>query len=226
VESQEPIQIYSTTDIERDRKDLMRRGYVQIGHSAFSGGSGRASKEDAIAQAKKVGAQIVLTTERYSHTEHGAVPVTMPTSSTSYSTGNATAYGSGGTVNVFGSATTTTYGTSTTLVPYSTDRSNFNATFFAKILPRLGIHVEPLDDAKRRELGSNIGLLIHSVLENSPAFGADILAGDILTGINGHPVRSREDMRAVTGKIPPNGTAVLTINRGGAILEKTVTMAR
>ena len=58
-------QIHSTNDHERDGRALMENGYFLIGYSDFNAGS--VGSRQAIHQAKKVGAAIVLISSRYTN---------------------------------------------------------------------------------------------------------------------------------------------------------------
>jgi hypothetical protein len=94
-----------------------KRGYVMIGSSSFNSG-GPQTDDAAIQQAKEVGADIVLILNpKYTESETRAVPISIPTTTTSYSSGTATAYGPSGPITAYGTGTTTTYGTTTNYVP-------------------------------------------------------------------------------------------------------------
>ena len=132
-----------------------RNGYVPIGQSAFN--SGRAEPEsNAVAQAKKVRADRVLIIDpRYTGSQTTSIPFTVPKSTTSYTTANATAYGSGGTVNAYGNATTTTYGSETTYIPMTVHRSDYAAIYFVKRKYAFGANFSDLTDEQRQALQSN-----------------------------------------------------------------------
>jgi membrane-associated protease RseP (regulator of RpoE activity) len=198
-----------------------KRGYTMIGSSMFNAG-GAVSESGAIAQAKTVGADLVLILDpRYTGSVTSSVPITVPTSTTSYSTGTATAFGPGGPVTAYGSGTTTTYGTSTSYVPVTVNRSDYGAVYFVKARIRLGAYWRDLNDAERRELQSNKGVVIRSIVDDSPAFQADILVGDIVISIDGIEVsgaRSVNDLlRDRSGKM-----IELVILRGGQRINKQV----
>lgn len=217
-----PVQVFALNDIERDRDNLMRRGYIQVGFSSFQAGSSNATQAQLIEQAQKLGAEIVLANTKYSHTVSGVMPLTLPTTSTTYSNAHATAFGSNGTsATAFGSGTSTTYGTQTTMVPYSADRSDFGAVYFARVRPRLGIYVKPLTDEMRQARSSNTGVIIYIVVDNSPAFAADILPGDILVAINGENVAGVEGFNQIVAK-PYGQQMKLTLGRGDKTVEKVV----
>lgn len=174
-------------DLKRTVLNMYEDGYGLIGQSAFVGPT--ATREAAIQEAKNVGAAIVLVTAKYQSTATDSIPITTPTSTTSYSYGTMNAFGSGG--NAFGnySGTTTTYGTQTTYVPYSVDRYNQVALFFAPLKREgFGVRTDKLSDEQRQRAETNQAIVITAVRRGSPAFKGDILPGDIVLGVDGSPV--------------------------------------
>jgi serine protease Do len=59
---------------------------------------------------------------------------------------------------------------------------------------RLGVDVDPLTDQLAQYFGAKEGVLVRSVADGSPAARSGLKAGDVITSINGQPVRSREDL--------------------------------
>lgn len=223
--STSPVQLYSSNDVDRDVLELMRRGYNLIGTSSFNAGMNNVRESQLSSQATRVGAQVVLVSSRYTNTISGAIPLSLPTTSTTTSSATATAYGSGGVVTGYGTGTSTTYGTQTVMVPYSVARADFTALYFAHTKTRLGVYVAALDDSTRRRLQSNSGVKILVVVNDSPAFNADIIAGDILTQVNGEPVRSVEIFAQLLNE-NEGKTVALTLNRDGHQVRKTVAILR
>ncbi|HEY3658420.1 MAG TPA: PDZ domain-containing protein [Steroidobacteraceae bacterium] len=153
----------------------------------------------------------------------GAVPLVLPNTSTSYSTGSARLWARGP-VTAYGNATTTTYGTQTTMMPYAVARSDFGAVFFVKTRTRAGIITAPLDDATHKRLGTNSGVLVRFVVDGSPAFVADIFPGDILLAVNADRVQSPEQYAQLLNQYEGQ-TATFHLNRDGQALEKTFRIA-
>lgn len=60
--------------------------------------------------------------------------------------------------------------------------------------PRLGVDVDPLSDQLAEYFGAKEGLLVRSVTEGSAGSRAGLKAGDVITSVDGQPVRSREDL--------------------------------
>ena len=183
-----PLQIYTTNDFARDVDALEKRGFAPIGNSAFNGAANRVSERQLREQAEKLGTAAVLVSSHYTHTVSGAMPLTLPNTSTSVTNGTATVSGPGGFANVNGSATTTTYGTQTVMMPYNVQRADFNAVYFVKKRAHLGVFYGVIDSATRTRLQTNAGALIRVVVEGSPASRADILPGDMILTIDGERV--------------------------------------
>jgi len=217
--------IYSSNDLQRDEADLIRRGYIAIGEAAFQAG-GNVSKSQLMEQAKRVGADIVICSSKFDHAEQAYVPVLnyQPgQTSTTYSSGTATAsaYGSnGGAVygsgQYNGSSTTTTPGTFTTSeVPVTVRRYDYAAIFWRRGRPPvLGVSAINLPDNIRMALKRNTGALISVVLDDSPAFRANLIPGDILIKIDETSIDSALQL---SGCLPSfaGKDCVLTVLREG-----------
>lgn len=218
----EPRIVSSSGDLQRDVQRMFEDGYAVIGVASFVGPAQHESA--AVSQAKKVGAAIVIIANQYRNTETGAMPLTLPTATTSYSTGTVSAYGTGG--SAFGnySGSTTTYGTQTTYIPYSVDKYNQEALFFAPLDRRgLGIMFDRLSDGRRRQIGTNQGEQITAVRKGSPAFVADILPGDVLLSIDGQSVYDQPSMQSALSAATGHEVE-LHLMRGAAPIIKKVTI--
>jgi hypothetical protein len=196
--------IVTATNPTNDMNQLLRAGYVPIGESAFQV-SGVIDSGSLMFQAKKVGADVVLCGTAYLGSYQGAMPWLQyhpGTTSTTYSSGtmNANAYGSGGyaygTGNYYGNSTTTTPGTfSTQMVPVTMSRYQYDAVFLRKHRPPiLGVVSKPLTDDVRQKLERNTGVLIVGILDDSPAFRANLLEGDAILSFAGEDVISPSDL--------------------------------
>jgi len=219
--AQGDLQIYGTDNFDRDTRALMRRGYSPIGQATFNAPAHKVSESQLRQQAEKIGAHAVLVSSKHTNTVSGAMPLTIPQTTTSYSSGTATAYGAGGVVNAYGSGTTTTFGSQTMMMPYSIARSDFSALFFAKRKMRLGVYPRPVDDETRRRLQTNAGVSVLEVAEGSPAFAADILPGDVVLVIGTDSVQSVQHFSKLLDKYQGQ-TTVFSIDRDGKHIEKSI----
>ncbi|MGO9213735.1 MAG: hypothetical protein ACLP9S_07555 [Syntrophales bacterium] len=184
------IPIYTTEDPDKDLRALRIKGFDIIGVSSFYAPDKKVTLDQAQSMGQKIGAHVILLKSHYKDTVSGAVPLVLPKNSTSYTTGTASAYGTGGSATAYGSSTTTTYGTQTTMIPYSVSRSDFLAVFLAKSKQRVGMYPKALSDEERKALNTNSAVKVDYVVEDTPAFIANVFPGDFLVGIDDDPVTS------------------------------------
>lgn len=160
-------------------------GYVDIGRSNFTAPLQR--KSDLIRFATSVDASHALYSKTYLGTHRGVIPITTYRPTTTYTTG--TVQGD------FGSATYsgTTHGreASTTMVPYAIDRYEHRVIYLARIAvtPATGVHAMDLTPAETVKYQRNTGVRVHCVLDDSPAFEANILMDDLIIAANGEEIR-------------------------------------
>jgi membrane-associated protease RseP (regulator of RpoE activity) len=201
-----------------------KRGYVMIGNTFFNSGKNE-TEEAAIRQGQVVGADLVLILNpRYTGSVTSSVPITLPTTSTTHSTGTATAYGPGGPVTAYGSGTSTTYGSQTTFIPMTVSRSDYGAVYFIKQKFSFGAFSRDLNDAERQEHQTNKGIVIVQVVNDTPAFDADILVGDMVVSVDGVSVSNYAAFRNMLiehqGKV-----TTFSLLRHGQTIEKEVKLA-
>ena len=218
-----PIEIHSSDNFDRDVEQLIRRGYVYVGSSAFNGATDSVSKQQLLTQAEKVGAHIVLVSSRNTGTITGALPITLPNSTTSQTSGSATVYGSGGSATAYGTSTTTTYGQQTMLMPYAIQRSDFAAVYLVRQRFALGAYWLPIDEAMMRRLQTNQAVRVSLVVEGSPAFMADIFPNDVITHIDGVPVGGTEALQNYLAS-KAGSQVSFVIDRDGKRVDKVVSL--
>lgn len=190
--------LYShSNDVQADAKRMAENGFILIGTSSFSGAANKVHESQALEQAKKVGATVVLVKSQYQGTVTGTMPFTVPGApqvSTVNTAGTVNAYGSGGyaTGNYNATSTITSPGIPTTYqIPYSVVRNEYFASYWAAQDPnkaRLGARAAPLPDAMRSELQRNTGVYVPIVMRGTPAFRANVLEGDVIVRIGGEEV--------------------------------------
>ncbi len=198
LEKGEEPQVYSTKNFDTDSKKLRRKGYIPIGYSSFNGAYEDTS--NAIAQAKRLGAVLVLINSQYTNTETRTSTLLLPDNKTTYSSGNVNSYAtynsnygySGyGDANTNYSGTSTTYGTKA--VPYTTNTRRYDqsAMFFIKNTKKLkfGVAYNNISREQRIEFGSN-GVVVDLIYENTPVYNSDILEGDIIIKMNGSSIEN------------------------------------
>ena len=94
-------ELYHGSDPKNDVAALAADGYVIIGSSSYNGPH---RVGDALQQGKAVGADRILIYGKYARTVQTTLPLTLPTTQTSITNGNATAFGPGGMATAYGSA--------------------------------------------------------------------------------------------------------------------------
>lgn len=212
-----------------------RHGYLPIGYSAFTcGDCANVSESSAISQGKTVKADLVVIADpKYAGQETTVLPVTTQTRSTinyngiTNSTGSGTIYGSRGSANFFGSGTASTFGTATTtgtktdFVPMTIHYSSHAAVYFIKHRFVFGALFRELNDSERQSLQTNKGVVVTLVVNDTPAFNADILVGDIITELNGKAVTAA-DMKEEALEANAGQTVTLSVLRDQKRLEISV----
>ena len=191
------VKIYSTDNFERDVQELTRKSYSVVGRSSFSAASNNATDSQLREQARKIGAQIVLVRPGYTRTTYGALPLSSPQA-------------------------TATSGSKDLLMPSAAmPSSDLAAAFLVKLFPRVGLSPGALDDATRRRLKRNGGILVLEVVEGSPAFNADVRPGDVLLALELERIQFVDQYLRLLNQY--QGTTVtFTFDRNGTLMEKQI----
>lgn len=177
-------QIPFTGNFELDTDTMWRRGYTVIGYSYFN--SGNSKTKDALRLAKKLRARYIAIATELTSSQTSAVPITTPTTSTSYTSGTANVFGTGGSATGTYSGTTTTTGTRTTYFPITINRFDKMAIYYAEVPKKgAGVMTRELNAQEVSQFETRRGFVIRSVRDGSPAYYADVLPGDIVLKING-----------------------------------------
>jgi serine protease Do len=92
----------------------------------------------------------------------------------------------------------------------------------------LGVQVQPVTQAIADSLGlkKTEGAIVDNAQEGSPAARAGIQAGDIITAVNGTPIKDARDLARTIGTLSPNTPVKLDIIRQGEARALTVTLAQ
>ena len=100
-------------------------------------------------------------------------------------------------------------------------RSDYGAVYFVKQRFNLGAFVRDLNDAERQELQTNQGVVVLTIVDDTPAFRADILPGDVILAIDGVRVPNQENFGRMTAE-RKGKLITVSLSRKGQPLEKTV----
>jgi len=214
LKSNETPKIFASNDLNTDIKILKAKRYLVVGTSSFNGPY--EDTEGAIEQAKDIGATVVLIKSEFTNTESITVPFLLPTSSTTYSSGNAYL---GNTYGQY-SGETKTYGK--TVVPINKKQSRYDqaAVYFAKSNQKMkfGFGLKELPANLKNDLERNSGLLVDIVYENTPAFMANVLVGDVIISIDGKAIYNHQTANMIFKEyVTGQGEIELKVIRGNKI---------
>ncbi|MGA9473661.1 MAG: PDZ domain-containing protein, partial [Terriglobales bacterium] len=199
-------------------------GYLPTGYSDFSAAPGFVPRDGALQQGAAIGANRVLVFSQYQGTVNTVIPITTPTSQTTYYNGTATAYGSnGGSATAYGSGTATTYGTQTQYFPISISRYEFLAIYLIKVKLSFGALYKDVTPEQAQEVGTVDALQLTVVVHGTPAAEAGLLPGDIITEVDHAPFGDADDFKSKI-QADSGGSASLTIVRDGKTLQKQVAL--
>jgi hypothetical protein len=217
--------LFSTTPQKHleDGRQLEEQNYVCIGMAGFRGGN--PTQTQLVQQAKKVGADLVLWASEYSHTEQGVMPLMsyqpgQSYTTQTYGTATANAYGSGGSAYGYGTysgtSTTTTPGTyNTQFMPYQRAVYEHGASFWRRTKPGVfGVGVNPIPPQMRSSLQRNTGAIVEIVMQESPAFRANILRGDVIIQIGDREIATVDDFSNAVGALAGRKATVKVIREG------------
>jgi serine protease Do len=92
----------------------------------------------------------------------------------------------------------------------------------------LGVQIQPVTTGIANSLGLKKaeGAIVDSAQDGSPAARAGVQAGDVITAVNGTPVKDARDLARSIGMLAPNASVKLDILRQGAARSVTVTLAQ
>jgi serine protease Do len=217
--------LVSSTDLKADALKMREKGYVLLGRSKF-----QASPVDenlALAQAKKIGAEVVMVGHKFVTTKSQTVPMSTwnPGQEVQQTERVIIQDGQKRPKVIERTVTTSTQGEyHTAYVEQNVDYFDYSASYWAKTkAPTFGVNVKPLDDALKSELGSNKGVLVRVVIKDSPAYDADILRGDVLLSLAKVEIRDPDHFFSLVERNRGKTVSVL-LYRNGQNLSKDVSI--
>lgn len=181
--------IHTSSDLDRDVKAAVAKGFRAIGHAPFNGEL--EGKDGLTQQAKNMGAVLVLLKSKQAETMKPPLPPFAPGAPAAAATGTSDNYANTSEI----------------------------AVFLVKSVQKLkfGLFLSDLPAQLRSKLGRSTGALVEVVRQNSPAAAANILPGDVVVEIADTPIRdgahAAEVMRITN---PPDGRCTVKLLRNGA----------
>jgi serine protease Do len=90
----------------------------------------------------------------------------------------------------------------------------------------LGVQIQPVTEDIAESLGveQTDGAIVADAQADSPAEKAGIKAGDIITKVNGNPVKGPKELSQTIASFEPNEEITVTVNRDGAEQDIAVTL--
>lgn len=199
-------------DPESTVLEFWEEGYTLVGFSNFVGSD--VDRASALQQAGEVGAKYVALSSEYQSTRSGAVPMTTNRTVTTTSTATGSAYGSGGYATGQATGVSTTTVPVTTYIPYSVDRYEVLAMYFAPMKPScFGIYFADAEDDVKRTLQRNQVVKITSIRRGSPAYVHNLLAGDYIVAADDLP------FDVTSGKFVSGQNVIFSVWRDGKLVE-------
>lgn len=89
----------------------------------------------------------------------------------------------------------------------------------------IGAEIDDLKPYQKKEMGIEGGAIVLNAPKDQPAYKAGIRDGDVITRIDGTPLRDQMDLRIALYEKSPKQTVTLTYKRDGAFKDTTLTLA-
>jgi len=180
-----PPKLLTSTDMKADSLKMRENGYLLVGRAKFR--SSPVDETQALDQAQKIGAEVVLVNHQYVNSATESVPIEqwIPGREVDHNETTVVQDGSATPTVIQKQSSTVVQGEfRTTYVEQNMDYYDYAATFWAKAKPSLfGVLVKELDDKTKAMIGSNKGVLVRVVVKDSPAFMADVLRDDVILSL-------------------------------------------
>ncbi|MBR4652232.1 MAG: hypothetical protein IKO72_02635 [Kiritimatiellae bacterium] len=190
---------------EEDVINIIEDGYLPIGVSSFWAPYN--GMTCAVDTAEKHGAQLILFDIKFKKTKEYTSVLLLPSTSTSYTYGtvNATAYGRGGTTFGTGTYSGTTSTTTLNAVPVkrSVDIYTHNALYFKKIDPKAFYGIVPFIPRRlpTESADAIVPVTVLGVVHGSKAETDGFKRGQRIIAINGVPISNRKSIAQFSNSI-------------------------
>lgn len=212
----EEPKLYSSNDLERDLNILIMNNYHLVGYSFFN--ADNVNNNLAISHAETVGAALVLLKNKYPDSVSGIIPFELPSTQPSTSSHSKSVGG----YSYSYSSYTRTNNTKTFNKAFNKRRFDHIALYFVENGPfKLGIQMIDIPLDVRKTLKRNRGAFVQYVKNDSPAFYADIVPGDIIIKVNDIDINNRNQLAEVIKDCKSIGTKFKII-RDDKVITKNI----
>lgn len=169
----------------QEQIQYLEEGFVPLGESRFY--APLESDKALLAQARKVGAELVLLGRNLGQTMVGATPYTTYEPVTIYH------YGYRGR----GRGYETAFVPQTNYMTYTENWYHQHAIFFTRRVqpPSLGALPRDLTGEERKKIGSNVGVIVICCVRGTPAWNAGLVPDDVIVSLAGQGVSDVEGLR-------------------------------
>jgi len=216
--------ISSSSDPDADGRDLFGQGFVMVG---YLGVTAEVAPMDLIRQrASELGAARVLVNTRSAEsvtelrqvTSRSSASVATSTAFVSATSGSHSAYGSGTGISFIPGRASTEF------VPFEKRQYDVQAAFWRKRAPnRLGAYFEPIPPTLRQAFQRNTGALVIAIEDESPAFYANILPGDVIISVDNQDLLSADQLLMLLEQ--SHGISSVSVLRNGSEVAIDVAVA-
>lgn len=199
-------EVKSISNINNSLQQYYREGYVQIGQSSWDDEASDI-QSDLLKKSKEINACLVLVYRKQTGTETEEMPSSVYMSP-----------GFGYYPGYYG-------GGFETYQPYMVSLYQYNV-FFLKQMENFytGLYITDLDDQSRKAIQSNKGVVVALVVNNSPAYNADIIPGDIIIQV-GKFILTNTDSFNNAVEFYQGQNVIFTLYRNGNKLNKSITVS-
>ena len=213
-DNQEP-KLYISQNLQKDDLILFSKGYRILGYSSFNGVMEQES--EIMAQAKRIGAVLVIYKSKYTDTQTKIKTKTnsgaLGLPKTYYHAGHI--YDNGGSVKY-----ADTNSTETTVASYLNTQRRYdqNAWFyiFDKGIKKLQCGFSLADISRETRIKINTsGVKITDIIENSPIYNSNLLVNDIIIKKNGTKIKNYKHILQLLSDFNTSKKCIFTILRNG-----------
>lgn len=183
-----------------DYRRMVASNFMLLGISDYN--ASQIGSRTALTLATMIGAQIVIIEPKYADADTDPLPF-HPQLRRSGDDNRG-----GGPANNVGPAHIPAH------IPDAISTSDYGAQFWARAkLPVFGANFSNFDMADARVAGTDEGVKVYVIIRNSPAFDGNVIINDLITHVDGDPVRSVQDFMNIIERNAGNEITLSVIRK-------------